>query len=406
MNDISGAPETSRHAPSSGVQTVPLPRGFSELTVSNGAGEIAVTVVDRPDIRVTWTRIGDRLAPATESTVAVNVEGGRIHIHPERATSGPISIEADLSGLDALIDGAARLVGMAASSVLSALESFEIQVEIPAAASGVAVRINAGSAEVRLDGLRGPVDVKTASGEIVAMRCVGGISVATASGDVRLDGINGAVQIRSASGDTIVRGAASPIRIETVSGDIDAAIVPGRDGGALRTVSGDVRLALPAERLPVGGEVTLQTVSGSARTDDGFVRTDRRAWTIDGGGPMRFVIQTVSGDVALRRTSIQDAAPGVAAPPEPRRAPEPPVTRADVRAAPASPVGPATNGNISPTPSEPTAAPTLPAPAVVQATGDIAEAPTARRRLLEAVERGDLDIEEALRLLDDSGAAG
>ncbi|CAA9571835.1 MAG: hypothetical protein AVDCRST_MAG19-2865, partial [uncultured Thermomicrobiales bacterium] len=158
--------------------------------------------------------------------------------------------------------------------------------------------------------------------------------------------------------------------------------------------------------------------------------TDRRAWQA-GAGTHRIAVQTVSGDLHLAGATA--VAPTVAARATPRFEPAPAANPTPSRAAvPAPPAPPA-----PPTPPEPPAPPlpAAPAPAtgeagvetgtrdetdvpeprpdISMAEGDLAPRPAANRpedarrlAVLGAVERGEIDVEEALRRLDAADPRG
>ena len=105
-----------------------------------------------------------------------------------------------------------------------------------------------------------------------------GVKLKTASADTRVDGRLGWLDINAVSGDTRVRGEVTgDVTLKTVSGDGEL----GRVGGnlTLQSVSGDLRVG------PVDGSVETKTVSGDIRFD--AVRS----------GDVRFT--SVSGDVEI-----------------------------------------------------------------------------------------------------------
>ena len=102
-----------------------------------------------------------------------------------------------------------------------------------------------------------------------------------ASSDITIEHLIGEQRIRTASGDLRIRDVEGTLTAEAVSGDIDIR-AKGPLAAVARTVSGDLELEAPVLR-------TLQamTTSGDITIDAGF----------QGDGP--FSIETVSGDTSL-----------------------------------------------------------------------------------------------------------
>ena len=185
----------------------------------------------------------------------------------------------------------------------------------------------------------------------------------------------------------------------------------------MQTASGDVHFTLEQPERS-GATVTFRTVAGSSNVDDPFRRVAPRRWQLGNGDGPQIEVTTVSGDLhvdasfssrLLNGKSVARYAEMVPVPPAP---PTPP-------AAPASPAPPST-------PEMPSAPRVSAAPPVFTSDDLLAFAPpapdesdfldstadeeapapqrtpeeAARIALLEAVARGELDIEEALRRLD------
>ena len=130
------------------------------------------------------------------------------------------------------------------------------------------------------------------------------ISAGTVSGDVRVSGTQMEARAASVSGDVHLEGlrATGEVAAVTVSGDVTArldAVAPGTSM-ELKTVSGDVRLALPRN---AGFDLDMSTVSGDLESDfplamrGRFNRRSISARVNDGGSDLR--VSTVSGDVRL-----------------------------------------------------------------------------------------------------------
>jgi hypothetical protein len=130
----------------------------------------------------------------------------------------------------------------------------------------------------------------------------------TVGGRVRAEGLRGPVRARTVSGGIDVQ-TSDVVEASSVSGDVRAVMGRLPRDGSLRfsTVSGDVRLGLPAD---AGAELRVRTLSGDF--DSAFpltlgTRGERRGRvgqrvdaTLGRGGPS-LEIRTVSGDVELER---------------------------------------------------------------------------------------------------------
>jgi hypothetical protein len=137
-----------------------------------------------------------------------------------------------------------------------------LDVEVP---TGVAIRLEAGSADLELRGLRGTQQYRTASGDIRGRGLAGDVTIEALSGDVDLvlDG-PGRLQARTVSGDLAVRaGILAAFRGATTSGDLRvAARFEGSGPFAIETVSGDAVVA-PA------GPVRVETSTRRSRAPAG-----------------------------------------------------------------------------------------------------------------------------------------
>jgi hypothetical protein len=220
-------------------------------------------------------------------------------------------------------------------------------------------------AEVELELPRGArLVLESVSGEITADALDGDQRYTTTSGDVYLNDGGGTLRVATVSGDVIIR-ADRPMsgRLESVSGDLVLS-APRIDALRAQSVSGDVEVD---GALSPGGEFRVETVSGDfgigLAGDAGFEvrgistdisseidhriegRLDRRRVVIGSGEP-NVIFSSMSGDLSIRRQR---------------------------RAMPAAPEAPSQ----------------APRPA----------APDVQLEILEALERGEIDVDEAARRL-------
>ncbi len=188
------------------------------------------------------------------------------------------------------------------------------------------------------------VRIESVSGDLVVEGMRGEQRYTTTSGDIFATELGGSLALRSVSGDVTVRGV-DPLSLtaESVSGDLSA-VVPLLRQGHISSVSGDLELEA---RLDPAGAFRAETVSGDfvlglagsatlevhgissdlhAEVDHRLEGTSDRRRVVVGDGTPRFVFSSMSGDVSVRRPRRIDAA---AAPTSPPPASEPPPRAAE-----------------------------------------------------------------------------
>lgn len=249
---------------------------------------------------------------------------------------------------------------------------------------GALVRLFTGGegadARVEIDAPRAAeISVNGISSDLTAIGFIGLQEYRAVSGDMVLDRVGGDIRIKGVSSDISLKADLElpSLDVETVSGDLSA-YAPSIGQMRIVTVSGDVDLETT---LGDGPEHRVETVSGdlSLGTNDGLTvevrglssdalirlphrsegSRDRRRYVIGDGGP-DLVFSSMSGDIEVRspRRSL----------PTPPRPPTPP---APVTASPPPPPSP-------PTP-------------------EVSE--QAQLEVLQALERGEIDVDEATRRL-------
>ena len=132
------------------------------------------------------------------------------------------------------------------------------------------------------------VNVKSASGDIVAQGLGDGADLETSSGDIAVDGVTGDIAMESASGDVVARGLRSNMAMaKTASGDVDLRFAIAPKAAEARTASGDARILVPPGTEAYN--VSAETDSGE---DDIGVRQDPDS--------TRFLrVETSSGDAVV-----------------------------------------------------------------------------------------------------------
>jgi len=116
----------------------------------------------------------------------------------------------------------------------------DLDIRVP---KGSRVDVSVVSADVRLDNIKGGLELGSVSGEITARD------------------VHGRVEIASVSGEVEVRNASGKISAKSVSGDVEADSVSGE--GTFHTVSGDILLNNAPEELDlesVSGDIEVEAV--------------------------------------------------------------------------------------------------------------------------------------------------
>ena len=220
--------------------------------------------------------------------------------------------------------------------------SIEFDVTLP---RGARVDINAVSSDIEARGLVGDQEFRTVSGDMSLEQVAGRIDLTTVSGDISLQ----------------AEGSIEP-RLATTSGDIELT-APQVRGLQLRTVSGDAEVRAAFDP---GSTHTVETVSGDASISAGSGLTVDVKRGIDlsgngarqrvvGDGSARLRFRSLSGDIHLEGGPVRQ-------------------------------------------PNGPVAQPSAPAPRQTQGLNSL--------DILRALERGEIDVEEAARRLEGAGSRG
>jgi hypothetical protein len=305
-----------------------------------------------------------------------------------------------------LRDGAVRLRGVDGDTVrVTADIDLEAAFQVDRGAGSLSLRAAHGYGRVRLPdhGLevelpRGAtVVVEGTSAEFSGVGLAGDQRYQTVSGDITLSAVAGTVVIQAVSGDvSLVADGELDIQARTVSGDLEV-----RAGRIARlsagTTSGDVRIA---GELAAGVAHRIETVSGDMLVAPaGGIRLE--ATTVVGdirsavphrteGGRGRRVLIIGDGKATLETRSMSGDVRIVEARnlrPDPPVAPEPPVAPPP----PPPPVSPPRAARAD-TPGGP--------PPTGSSTAIAAAYDEERLRILRALERGEIDVDEAGRRLE------
>ena len=309
------------------------------LTLKVTSADIAVQGVSGGDVRV---RANYEISAGSESEADRAFEEAQMRV--DRG-DGYLTVEEpdDPSTFGALVG---RIFSSRAQLELS------VQVDLPERA---ALRLDGVSADVNVEGLSGEQRYDTVSGDLILARSGGTVRVNSVSGDVSVRADERiAFRADTVSGDvSVVAPELRGLRANAVSGDveIEGQLATGEEY-RIDTVSGDVGFGLLGGATFEVRGISSDVVSDLDHRIEG--RQDRRRVIVGAGGP-DVIFNSMSGDLVIRRPRRLDRM----APPAPP-APTPP--------APPSP------------PAEPLA-------------------PEDQLAILEALERGEIDVDEASRRL-------
>jgi hypothetical protein len=388
------------------------------LRVHAASGDVTVRAAERTDVLISHVPAGSSGDLGGESELLIDAHQNRIEVRARSRTGtgwAGITGDVDLDAVVGQITRAFRRGGPWSSAEPGKVRLHtgrhawsDISIDVPQAISG-RVEIHSASGDVRIEGLTSEIALNTMSGDVRVVRSSGDLALQTASGDLVIEGATGHLTAQTASGDVRVTSAqVERLHIQTANGDILLdALLTGDGPFRAQTASGDVRLTL--RRVTAGGAdpaatIAFHTVSGDAHMAPPFRKTDRRLWQAGSGdkGP-HIDVTTVSGDLtagfAIAESSFTPASTPASStddvPPAPPAPPTPPATPI-VATRPSSPPEPAPFTPTGPRGELGFTAPNArsePAQSTVQEDA-------ARHAVLEAVERGEIDVEEALRRLE------
>jgi hypothetical protein len=353
--------------------------GRARLYLDNPRGDVLVTGWDRSDVHVRAVKRHEGSPARYEATqVVFNQDGDTIIA---RTIADPTSSLAQRGVLTGVVEEIVRaFADLLPNNALTTPVDYDVHVPFD-----TELDLRAVSATVGVAGTRGAYKVRSVSGRIDVKDVKGDADLGSVSGDIEATGILGRVHVEEVSGNARLAGEVNALHAKTVSGDVELA-APLRAGSSYdaRSVSGNLNLRIPrstAATISVRGvspTVHSELTGTVIRNHSGPGHREWEGQLGSGGASVR--LQTVSGNLYLRALDEASVSPGPATP-RPlavSQDQDPSASQPAILSEPATPT-PAANGE----------------PAAPRDDRDGAEL-----RILNALERGELSVEDALRQIE------
>lgn len=256
-----------------------------------------------------------------------------------------------------------------------------LDVEMP---RGGTLRLAGVSADLEITDVHGEQEYRTVSGDLAIAEGSGAITLTTVSGDVRVGGTDLRLEVSSTSGDVAVDAdRIEAVHVRSLSGDVHVAgALAAGHHHRVESVSGNLQL------MPAGG-LRLQVSGFSSDVDSELPYRDEsqagRRVLVIGDGAALVAFRTMSGDASVIAGRFEgdpgDASVLSSYGSGDRRLRPPGLPRRPDRP---GPLGPEFGRSYPPASPEPPLPP----------------APDSRLEILRAVERGEISVDEATRLLE------
>jgi len=152
-----------------------------------------------------------------------------------------------------------------------------------------------------VEGLSGDFDIKTVSGDLTLTNLSGSLSLEAVSGDLLAEKLNGDLRLTVVSGDIrVLDSHLVSVKANTTSGNLDFETDLAAGPYRFNSVSGNVALSLPEG---TSCSAQLQSISGRIRGEDSQTARSfgHGSQRIDfSGGGTPVALHSVSGDLRLR----------------------------------------------------------------------------------------------------------
>jgi DUF4097 and DUF4098 domain-containing protein YvlB len=181
-------------------------------------------------------------------------------------------------------------------------DSAELSIAVP---RGTSVQVGTVSADGLVAGVHAPALVRTVSGSLVLDGVHGTVGARTLSGEIDVRDQHGSLSGESVSGSLTVQAVElDDLDLKTVSGSLAVDLASPARRIALKSVSGDLTVRIPAES---GFRFDAASVSGNVIADGRRIASGppgHRAGELrEGDEAVRISAKSVSGDVTLLRAA-------------------------------------------------------------------------------------------------------
>lgn len=270
--------------------------GPLSVFVELGSGNVAITATETAEASVTLSpaRAGDADALDLIARSHVDLRGDTLRIdvpravgfqrHPDVVVEATVitgsSVTTKLGSADVRLDGEFGVVDLSTGAGDVQCDSCD------------SATVGTGSGDVHLVAV-GSASVKTGSGDVWIERSRADLYAETGSGDIFTDDIGGDARLSAASGDVVVGVTSHQLHATTASGDVT---VRRADGGRIeaKAATGDIAVSV------VDGVPTLLDCSSTT----GEVRSELEPSGAPGDGHDRWLeltARTVSGSIEIGR---------------------------------------------------------------------------------------------------------
>lgn len=189
------------------------------------------------------------------------------------------------------------------SGIVFDTSRLETEVWVPNACDLV---VDTQDGSVRIDDVRGRLDVETQDGSLTANRLRGDVHVRSQDGRVELDDVDGALHLETHDGSSEVRGRFDVVDVQSADGGIELEAEPGskmREEWSLRSSDGTIRLRIPHD---LAATIDARTADGGLSIDLPLTVRDRIrehhvVGELNGGGP---TLRLRANDGTIRVTAI------------------------------------------------------------------------------------------------------
>lgn len=173
--------------------------------------------------------------------------------------------------------------------------------DITAESIGDEAEVSTGSGHIRVKHISGPVTASTGSGDIEMDTISGAIRTRTGSGSITISRLGDRAQATTGSGDVRISDAAADVRVSTGSGDLTVNGNPSAQSyWELHTSSGEIRIDVPES---ASFRLYARSNSGDIETNIPLTIEEKNRKSLRaraGTGAARIEVDTGSGGIRIR----------------------------------------------------------------------------------------------------------